>query len=71
MSLCWQNLDPGEDRSSTDTFGYHTNLPDGGEQSEAKRVIARLRGWCENVFPGVSARISAGTELARIRAATK
>lgn len=70
VSLCWHNSDPLEERDAFDIPLSDANLPD-GEQSEATRMITRLRGWRQSVVPGLSRRIPAGNGLARTKSVTK
>ena len=62
MSLCWQNLDPLEDRDVRDISRSNANLPD-GEEFEPRRMMVQFRVWYQRVLSGLSS--------ARLRAATK
>ncbi len=71
VSLCWQNLDPLEDRRTTDSSVSNARLPNTGKRVEARRVRARLLVWFRNMAAGFNAPIPAGTGMPRIRTSTK
>jgi hypothetical protein len=71
VSLCWQNLDPLEDRRATDSSVSNARLSNTGKRVEDRRVRARLLVWLRNMVASFSAPIPAGTGMQRIRTSTK